>query len=149
MRADSDRQLTERGERQARAAGEALRRLELCFEQILYSPKERARRTAELAAEALGSAAQSMSAHPPLAGGFDAAGALELLPGTGPDARLLLVGHEPDLSRLAGELTGGSIDLKKGGLAAVRLEGGTGGELVLVMRPRELAAIAGDPAGGE
>jgi phosphohistidine phosphatase len=63
------------------------------------------------------------------------------------DGRLLLVGHEPDLSRLVGELTGGRVDLKKGGLAIVRLDG-AGGELGVLMRPRELALIAGMPADG-
>jgi phosphohistidine phosphatase len=58
------------------------------------------------------------------------------------------VGHEPDLSGVAGDLTGGRLDLKKGGLAAVRLEG-SGGQLVVLMRPRELVLIAGVPARGE
>ena len=64
------------------------------------------------------------------------------------DGRLLLVGHEPDFSRVAGELTGGRVDLKKGGLAALRLDGATG-ELLILMRPRELALIAGLPVGGD
>jgi phosphohistidine phosphatase len=149
-RADAERRLTARGERQARAAGLALKKLGMRFEEILYSPKERARRTAELAAESFSAAQRNcMRECAPLAGGFDAAQALELLPGTGSDARLLLVGHEPDLSRLASELSGGRIDLKKGGLAALRLEGGASGELFLVVRPRELFAIAGIPAGRE
>ncbi len=51
------------------------------------------------------------------------------------------VAHEPDLSGIVGELTGGRVDLKKGGLAVVRLGAG-GAELVLLMRPVELALIA-------
>jgi phosphohistidine phosphatase SixA len=51
-REDSQRRLTERGERQARAAGAALARLGASFEAVLFSPKVRARQTAELAAEA-------------------------------------------------------------------------------------------------
>jgi phosphohistidine phosphatase len=83
-----------------------------------------------------------------LAGEFDAREALDALAGVGADARLLLVGHEPALSRLVGELTGARIDLKKGGMAVVRLEG-VGGELALLLRPRELAPIAGLPADGD
>ena len=60
--------------------------------------------------------------------------------------RLLLVGHEPDLSRVIGELTGARADVKKGGLAVIRLEG-AGGELLVLMRPRELALIAGGEGG--
>jgi len=149
-RADHERRLTERGEQQARAAGVALRRLGMRFEEILYSPKERARRTAELAAESFTPAqGKRVREHELLASGFEAAQALELLAGTRSDGRILLVGHEPDLSRVVSEITGARIDLKKGGLAAVRLERGAGGELILVMRPRELGAIAGVPAGGE
>jgi phosphohistidine phosphatase len=144
-RTDSQRRLTERGERQARAAGIALQRLEVVFEAVLFSPKVRARETAQLAAE--GWAARDrerLRSHPPLAGGFDARQAQDALAGLGADGALLLVGHEPDLSRLLGDLTGARADLKKGGIAAVRLEG-AGGELAVLMRPREIALIA---AGG-
>jgi phosphohistidine phosphatase SixA len=58
-----------------------------------------------------------------------------------PPARVMLVGHEPDLSTVVAELTGARIDLKKGGLAVVRIDG-AGGELVLLLRPSELALIA-------
>jgi phosphohistidine phosphatase len=144
-RTDSERRLTERGERQARAAGLALARLEVVFEAVLFSPKVRARQTAELAAEQWGAAERErLRVHPPLAGGFGVRQARDALAAVASEACLLLVGHEPDLSRLVGDLTGGHVDLKKGGLAVVRLEG-AGGELAVVMRPRELALIA-DPA---
>jgi phosphohistidine phosphatase len=148
-RADSERRLTERGERQARAAGVAIGRLAVAFDEILFSPKVRARATAELAAEGWSESQRGLlREHPPLAEGFDGAQGLDALAGVAsPDGRLLLVGHEPDLSGLVGELTGGRIDLKKGGLAVVRLEGGTGGELVVLLRPRELVLIAGGVVG--
>jgi phosphohistidine phosphatase len=148
-RRDAERRLTERGEGQSRAAGIALARLGLKFDAVLFSPKVRARQTAELAAEAwTAQQRKGLREHPPLAGDFDAQQALEALAEVRADGTILLVGHEPDLSRLAGELTGGSLDLKKGGVAAVRLEG-AGGELLVLLRPRELALIAGVPAGGD
>lgn len=147
-REDSARRLTARGEAQARVAGVALTRLEASFEATLFSPKVRARQTAELAAEGWSEQERSrLAAHPPLASGFDAAQALEALAGLGADGRLLLVGHEPDLSNVIAALTGARADLKKGGLAIVRLEGARG-ELTVLMRPRELALIAGVPVGG-
>ena len=79
--------------------------------------------------------------HPLLAGGVRAREALELLAGVGADGPVLIVAHEPDLSGIVGELTGGRVDLKKGGLAVVRLGAG-GAELVLLLRPAELALIA-------
>ena len=149
-RPDADRRLTERGREQARVAGAALARLGVTFEAALFSPKARARETAELAAAQWEEAQRScLRSHDALAGGFDARQALEQLRGIGADGRLLLVGHEPDLSRLAGELTSGQIDLKKGGLAVVRLEGAASGELAVLMRPRELALVARAPGDGE
>ena len=148
-RADAERRLTERGEQQARAAGVALQRLGASFEAVLFSPRVRARKTAELAAQAWSEEQRALlGVHPPLGGGFDAEQALAALAGLSADARMLLVGHEPDLSRVVGELTGARADVKKGGLAVVRLEG-AGGELVVLVRPRELALIAGVPLGGE
>jgi phosphohistidine phosphatase len=38
------------------------------------------------------------------------------------------------------DLTGARIDLKKGGIAGVRLDG-TSGELIALLRPRELDRI--------
>jgi phosphohistidine phosphatase len=148
-RHDADRRLTERGERQARAAGVALAKLGVKFDAILYSPKVRASQTAELAAEAWSAQQRKrLQEHPPLAGGFDARQALEALSSVSPAGCLLLVGHEPDLSSLAGELAGGRLDLKKGGVAALRLDGSSG-QLVVLLRPRELVLIAGLPSGGE
>jgi phosphohistidine phosphatase len=145
-RPDHERGLTARGERQAHVAGVALARLEVDFEEVLVSPKVRARQTAELAATDWSETQRAaLRPCPPLGGGFTAPQALDALAGLDADGRLLLVGHEPDLSSVVGELTGARIDLKKGGLAAVRLgpSGGGSGELLLLLRPRELALIAG------
>jgi len=148
--------LTERGRLQARAAGIAIARLQADFDAVLFSPRVRARQTAELAAEGWSEEQRArLAVHEPLAGGFDAAQALDAIGAVPADGRLLLVGHEPDLSRVVGELTGARADVKKGGLAIVRLES-AGGELVALLRPRELALIAdaalhsvGAPLGGE
>ncbi len=135
-RADSERRLTERGELQARAAGAALARMDVRFEAILYSPKVRSRQTAEIAAEALAEEQRGeMRSYEPLAAGFDAAQALEALHEVPGDGRLLLVGHEPDLSQVVAGLTGAAIDLKKSGLAVVRLDGPRGELVVLVAPP--------------
>ena len=151
-REDAERRLTERGEGQAHAAGVALERLHVSFDAALFSPKTRARQTAELAAEHWSEQQRDLLAvYPPLAGDFDARQALAELAGLPADGRLLLVGHEPDLSGVVGDLTGARPDLKKGGLAVVRLEGGAPrlgndgvvGELVILLRPRELALIVG------
>jgi len=141
-RADAQRRLTERGREQARLAGLAIRRLQTPFDAVLFSPRVRARQTAELAAEAWSEQQRALLAvHRPLSAGFDAAQALEAIAGGPANTRVLLVGHEPDLSTIVAELTGARADVKKGGLAIVRLQSARG-ELVALMRPRELALIA-------
>jgi len=135
---DDERALTDRGRAQSRAAGRALAALELTFQLALTSPKVRAADTAALACAELG---VEPAVHVPLRSGFDRDEALALLGAVGDDKRLLVVGHEPDFSQVVHDLTGGRIDLKKGGVAGVRL-GGTRGELIALLRPRELDRIA-------
>jgi phosphohistidine phosphatase len=138
-RSDDERVLTERGEEQARSAGRALAALELTFQAVYTSPKVRARDTALLACEALG---EEPIVTPVLAEGFDVADARDLLLGVEPDGRILVVGHNPDFAQVVHDLTGARVDFKKGGVAGVRLEG-TQGELIALLRPRELERITG------
>jgi phosphohistidine phosphatase len=141
-RADAERELTTRGERQAQTAGRAVARMEVEFYAVLFSPKARARETAEIAAAQWSAEQRSrLAVYPPLAGGFDARALEEPLSEVPDGGRLLLVGHEPDLSQLVRALTGAAVDLKKGGLAILRLDD-LAGELALLLRPRDLALIA-------
>lgn len=126
---DAERPLTEKGERQARAAGAALKKLGVGIDACLASPKVRAYETARLACEPLGVEVQL---EPKLAGG--PIQAEELASGLGD---VLLVGHDPDFSMAVHALTGAQVRLKKGGIAGIDT-----GELIAVMRPSELEAIA-------
>jgi phosphohistidine phosphatase len=135
---DADRPLTERGEGQSESAGRALAALGVTFQLAFTSPKVRAVETAELACDHLG---VEPIVHEPLRQGFDADEALTLLHAAGEDRRILLVGHEPDFSQVVHDLTGARIDLKKGGVAGVRVEGAS--ELIALLRPRELVRLAG------
>lgn len=139
---DDLRELTARGERQARTAGQALSRIGVELAACYTSPKVRARDTAALACAALNAEPEEVAA---LAGGFDADDARELLLAHEPGDDVLIVGHEPDFSQLVHDLTGASIDMKKGGVAVVALEQRGSGELLVLLRPRELEALAGPP----
>jgi phosphohistidine phosphatase len=136
-RPDADRRLTDRGREQSRVAGCALAALKVHVHLAFTSPRVRARDTAVLACEALG---VEPIEHASLSGGFDVSDALELLAAAGSEQRVLVVGHEPDFSQVVHDLTGGRIDFKKGAIAAVRLDG-TRGELIALLRPRELERI--------
>jgi phosphohistidine phosphatase len=135
---DAERELTARGERQAIAAGAGLARLGVEFSACYTSPKVRARDTARLACQALNIEPVESDE---LANGFDRDAALELAYAHGDDGRVLVVGHEPSFSQVVHDLTGGRIDFKKGGVAAVSVERGSG-ELLMLLRPRELESLA-------
>jgi phosphohistidine phosphatase len=139
---DAERELTPRGRRQAEAAGVALAALNVEFSACDTSPKLRARETAELACRALNIEPVDEAS---LADGFSREDALPLLRAheddADADARVLVVGHEPSFSQIVHDLTGGRVDFKKGGVAAIRVERGAG-ELLILMRPRELEALA-------
>jgi phosphohistidine phosphatase len=135
---DADRELTGRGERQAIAAGAGLARLGVEFGACYTSPKLRALDTARLACEALNIEPQETDV---LGDGFTREAALELLLGYDDDARVLVVGHEPSFSQVVHDLTGARIDFKKGGVAAVSIYGSRG-ELLVLLRPRELETLA-------
>src|SRR4051794_11001309 len=122
-RPDHDRRLTARGEEQSRAAGRALVALELAFQLVVTSPRVRALDTARLACEVLGC---EPIVDESLSSGFDLAAALELAYAAGEDKRVLFVGHNPDFVEIVGDLTGATIELKKGGIAGVRRHGHRG-----------------------
>jgi phosphohistidine phosphatase len=137
-RPDPERRLTERGQAQSRAAGAALAALGLTFDAVFTSPKVRARQTAELAAQELGA---QVIPHEPVAIDFTVQEARVLLAAAEPNGRVLVVGHNPDFAQVVADLTGARVDFKKGGVAGVRLQG-AGGELVALLRPRELERIS-------
>jgi len=136
---DADRRLTERGEQQSRTAGQALAALEIAFQLVLTSPRIRAMDTARLACQELGSDFVVDNA---LSSEFAVDDALALAGAAGDDKRVLLVGHDPDFTQVVCDLTGARTDLKKGGVAGVRMTGSRRGELIVLLRPRELARIA-------
>jgi phosphohistidine phosphatase len=128
-RPDDDRPLTPRGAMHADAAGLTLVALGVHLDACLSSPKLRAVQTAERACEPLGvpvTIEPALSGEPfdvqALTAGFD---------------DVMLVGHDPSFSMLLHDLTGAQARMKKGGLAAVAK-----GELVALLRPSELSAIA-------
>jgi len=127
---DAERPLTDKGERQARRAGQALKALGVDVSACLSSPKLRASDTAKLACEALDI---DIQLEPKLAGG--PIQAEELAAGLGDN--VLLVGHDPDFSMAVHTLTGAQVRMKKGGLAGIDR-----GELLVMLRPSEIEAIA-------
>ena len=135
---DSERPLTEKGERQSRNAGRALKKLGRRARGVPREPQ--GARARHGAAGLRGAGGVEVSIETALQGGpFDP----RELP-AGFDA-VLLVGHDPDFSMAVHSLTGAQVRMKKGGLAGIAK-----GELIVLLRPpssRPSPARPADPRG--
>ncbi|MDP8905623.1 MAG: histidine phosphatase family protein [Chloroflexota bacterium] len=113
---DRARPLSDKGRRQASSLGRFLGRRGFVPDAVLSSPRMRARQTAQMIADAL---KVEIDLDDRLAGPLD----LEVLSGVLSDVdrrRVMLVGHDPDFSQLAAQLTGAAeLSLSKGGLARI------------------------------
>ena len=145
---DRERPLTREGRRRMERAARGLRALGVRIDLVLTSPLVRARDTARIVVEAF-RPQPSLRGFRPLAPGGGIGGVLAGLASLPRDASVLLVGHEPDLSRLAaallledhGDL---AIEFKKGGLCRIDFDGAPragGGRLVLHLTPRILRRL--------
>lgn len=123
---DAMRALTPKGIKRTRQLANALRQMEITFDQILTSPLVRAKQTAEIVARSL-SLEKKLRLTSELAPDHGIPEVLRLLQNVTPKSgTILLVGHEPGLSRLISQLcTGGPalpLRLKKGGLCRLEVE---------------------------
>ncbi len=148
---DSDRPLTREGRRKMARAARGMRRLELRFDLILTSPLVRTRQTARVVATSFRPRPPRRALRP-LSPGGGAGGVLTALASIPADSSVLLVGHEPDLSRLAGAMiveprSDLSLEFKKGGLCRIDFEGAPrpgAGRLIFHFTPRVLRMLGGN-----
>ena len=135
--ADEQRQLLEQGRRDIRAASKVWRRMQIQPDAVLTSPRQRSVDSASLFAEGFGLQPAIANELAPGAAWSDLAGLLERhLHHTA----LVLVGHEPALSRSVEYLTGAkAIVLREGGICCVELRGGieqASAGLMLLLDPK-------------
>lgn len=123
--ADTRRSLTGEGRDELRAAAHGLRWLSIKPDAIYTSPLIRARETAAIVADVLG---RDITETPLLAPGGDLRRVAPLLSQHDDDATLFLVGHEPDLSSMIGQLITANgeanVSMKKGACCYVELATG-------------------------
>jgi phosphohistidine phosphatase len=124
-KADRDRKLTTRGRARMRRGAAGLAAMVEPLDAILTSPFPRAAETAVLAAAAMPKAPKPREVDA-LAHGTGPLEMLRVLRGLVDGERVMLVGHEPELSSLASLLLTGSVDgariaLKKGGCLALEI----------------------------
>jgi phosphohistidine phosphatase len=143
---DTQRPLTAEGERKMRRVARGMKAANLSFDLILSSPYLRARQTAEVVVEILGRARKVEFSDTLAADGNPK----ELINGLRKTRRkrVLLVGHEPYLSRLISFLISGgagiSINLRKGGLCKLTAESlryGRCATLEWLLTPRQMRQL--------
>jgi len=144
---DAARQLTAEGRDEIRTIARWMRSKTFRFDVIATSPLARASETAEIVARIL-KAYDRIEAWEELRPGGDPETVGYHAAQYGPDAAVLIIGHEPDLTHLIGRIiTGGSgahIVLAKGGLAKIRnfsFEKKPDGELQWLLTPRQVARM--------
>ena len=147
---DDDRALTREGMEKMRLAARGLKKAGYVPERILSSPLVRARQTAEILMDAFGPEV-SMEISSDLSPSGDR-GSLyrKVVRYAGTVHRLMLVGHQPSLGEIAGDLAWGSPDhyfnFKKGGVCVIDLDDFQGelrGSLSAFLPPSVLRNLAG------
>ena len=142
---DTKRPLTETGITRFTEAVEGLAWLEAEIDEIFTSPLVRARQTAMLLADGLGSKTPVKTLEA-LAPGHSPRQVMNELSRSAKRRRIALVGHEPGLGELAAHLIGASraLPFKKGGVCCIALQGLTSrrpGELVWFLPPKVLRRL--------
>lgn len=110
---------------------------------MVTSPLLRARRTAEIVAEALGLADRLID-DARLAHGCNACAVAEVLASLGSVDEVMLIGHEPEFGATISEIIGGAaVTLEKGGLARVDISAAERrtGALVWLLTPALLQRL--------
>lgn len=143
---DSSRPLTAEGRKRMRRIAAGMKALEPAFDLILTSPYVRARETAEIVAEVYKMPDPLRTSQYLKPGGDGEALVQEMIEHR--RQSILLVGHEPDLSRLISVLvtgdTGLGLALKKGGLCKLELPSphyGRCGTMEWLLPPRLLVQL--------
>lgn len=137
---DFSRKLTERGAERVKTAAKVLAKLGVKPTHVYSSPRVRAKQTADIVAKALSVAVEEREE---VNFGFNLKQLASLLAEAGADDEIVLVGHEPTLSSVVRELTGGEIEMKKGGCARVDAdkEPMLHGRLVWLIAPKVFDAL--------
>jgi len=123
---DRDRPLTAEGQKKTLSIARRMKHLGMTFDVILSSPLARARQTAEITGSVLGCKSKLRFSEYLAPEGSKRALVQLLRRQKQKRKRLLLVGHEPDLSEFISTLligkAGMPLELKKGGLCKLEIQ---------------------------
>ncbi len=142
---DFERRLTRRGTSRTEIAGQVLLRLGIKPQHIFSSPRIRALQTAEILADILD---MEVEIEEGIDFGFNLGVVEDLVENLDVDEQVMFVGHEPSMSSVVGQLTGGDVAMKKGGMARADVTffaSPLAGELIWLIAPKVFDAL-GDEA---
>jgi len=146
---DLERPLTESGREDIELVAVSLHKLRVGFDKIATSPLKRAKETAEIVAKVYEESSPKLEIWEELRPEGNKQETLQRLSRLKQDSDILLVGHEPYLSSMIGEIISGSssrILLKKGGIAKVQILSfapKASGELRWLLTPKHLKKMNG------
>jgi phosphohistidine phosphatase len=136
---DALRPLTPEGIKKMEREAKTIAKLALQLDAIVTSPLVRAKQTARIVADEL-DLRDVLVEDEKLGLDFDLGGLRTVIEKHRAAEALMLVGHEPSMSRTIGQIGGGRVELKKGALACVDIEPNSmRGELLSLVPPKLLA----------
>jgi phosphohistidine phosphatase len=144
---DGKRPLTEAGRKRMGQAAKAIKLIMPDIDILLTSPDKRAYDTAMIVAKKM-KWKDRLKIFEPLKSGTDTAELIKKLGDFNKYKRIVLVGHEPDLSTLISVLLGAeqnTVELRKGGIARIDVDGlppKSRGVLRWLLKPAQLRALA-------
>jgi len=146
---DSERPLIPKGRRQLQQIAGAMEKMDLQFDVVVSSPFSRAEQTAEIIAKSLKLETRSRISDALKPDGNPIILVRQLNELNPVPEDVLLVGHQPNLSRLISLLTAGDmdlvVDLKKGGLCKLETEAlqtGRCATLAWLLTPKQMRWMA-------
>jgi len=139
---DALRPLTPEGVKKMEREAKTIAKLDLGLDAIVTSPLVRAVQTARIVADEL-DLRDVLIEDDNLGLDFDLARLRNVIEKHRAADALMLVGHEPSMSRTIGQIGGGSVELKKGALACMEVDPHSlRGELLSLVSPKILAMKA-------
>lgn len=139
---DKDRKLIKKGIKQMRRIANFIEEMDYVVDRIISSPYLRAYQSAEAVLDELGMDDKKIETFDELSPENDPSNFVQKMKEFNDNSTVLIVGHEPYLSRFINLLTGGQVEMKKGGVAVLEYDvTQSKGELKLLLNQKVLKLI--------
>ncbi|ARM75628.1 phosphohistidine phosphatase SixA [Acidianus manzaensis] len=139
---DKDRKLVKKGIKQMKRIANFIDEMEYNIDRIITSPYIRAYQSAEAILDELGIDDKKIETMDELSPDKDPSSFIEKMKEFADNSTIMIVGHEPYLSNYIKLITGGEVEIKKGGIAVVEYSlADNKGELKMLLTQKVLKLI--------